>query len=73
MVPLVRSESDSVIQGSTMNRAFFPLILAVLVGCESAHEPLPPPPDTTTREVDYSTWASVTEEPYGYPSLEEER
>jgi len=46
-----------------MKRIFFRLMVAVLAGCESVPEP-PSPPDTKSREVDYSTWASVAEEPY---------
>lgn len=47
-----------------MKPVFFPLVLAVLVGCESVPEP-PVPPDAHPPEVDYSTWERVTEKPYG--------
>jgi hypothetical protein len=52
-----------------MCRIVFPLILAVLVGCESVPAP-PPPPDTKSREVEYTTWASVTEKPYEVPKFQ---
>ncbi len=47
-----------------MKRLVLPLLLAVLISCESAPELPPAPADTRSREIDYSTWASVTEEPY---------
>jgi hypothetical protein len=49
-----------------MKRLALPLLLAVIAGCESVPTP-PPPSDTRPREVDYSTWVSVTEEPYEVP------
>lgn len=52
-----------------MKRVLLPLALAVVVGCESAPAPTPssgqsPPTEQQSRRDDYSSWPSVTDEPY---------
>jgi hypothetical protein len=53
----------SAFRETSVKRDLSLLLLALLVGCESVPTP-PPPPDNKSPEVDYSTWASVTEKPY---------